>query len=143
MAPHQATLDGVQAPEPPPDALPKVAALGRLVQAARLYTATDGMPHISALIQQQRHGHPQALPLLAEYAYPDLGCPSATAMAAADKARQMRAGAHVAVLGYGIEPARQQGLDVFRITRVLDIWLTDELGHPLGTTAPQPAAQEA
>ncbi|WP_428421921.1 hypothetical protein [Methylibium sp.] len=133
LAAAQAALAGmppVQAPAQP-DVLPKVGALGVLLRDAQVYTCTNGLPRISALVQQHAATHPKAPPLLVELAYPDLGCPNATHQAASTKAHQLRAGVQVVALGYGIEPAMQRGESVLRLINVIDLWAVDADGRPL------------
>lgn len=121
----QGTLDGVEAVQTSAhaDQLAKVAVLGKLIHGALVREHADGKVCVEVLVDQHVEHHPRALPVFAEFPYPDQGCADATLSAARKKAAQLPAGAEVMFLGRGIELGRHESRDVFRIIHVdgLDI----------------------
>jgi hypothetical protein len=127
---EQGTLEGmpvVQAPALGERAI-KVALLGELLHQAVVRATHHGAVKLEVVIRQQLEHHPRALPLLAVMTVPDLGSFHATHCAAQDRAAHMREGTEVVVLGRGLELARHEGTDVFRLIHVDGINLTSHEG---------------
>lgn len=139
-ASSQATLEGMPSSQAPaqPDHLPRLAVHGVLLGDAQVRTCTNGLPRITALLQQHAGRHPKAAPLLIELGYPDLGCPNSTHQAAIAKAHLLRAGADAIALGHGIEASTHRGEPVLRLINVLDLWAIDKEGAPLVVAGHQP-----
>jgi hypothetical protein len=115
----QASLDGMPAPQP--DHEPKFAICGLLREAPRVFTATDGGVHLQVIVQQHLQKHPEAGPVVAEFVYPDQGCPNTTALAAHDKAKRLAAAREVIVLGTGLMPHHHQGERALRLVHCIGL----------------------
>jgi hypothetical protein len=67
------------------------------------------------VLQQHLQQHPEAGPIVAEYVYPDQGCPNTTSMAAHDKAKRLAAAREVIVVGHGLTPHHHHGERALRL----------------------------
>ncbi len=117
---------------PPADQPARFAVMGLLRERARVYTQPNGRVQLQVCITQHLAAHPAARPVLATYAFPDLGCPNTTALAARAKAAAMVAGAEVVALGSALYPGEYHG-EPFLV-------LADVAGIALQSPPPPPTA---
>lgn len=127
----QATLDGmpepVQAPAPLGLEACDFGAIGRLLAPAYVHTTRHHEVQLVVLIEQRIEHHPQALPLLAIYTWPDAGCFDATHAEATRAAALMPAGETVGAFGTGCETGTHQGKPVLKLIRCRSVKRTAEL----------------
>lgn len=109
--PQQASIAGIP---PAVDQVPRFAIQGDL-RACELRHTTDGKVILQVLIEQRLQANQHAHPVLAEWIYPDLGCPNATAQAAHSRAAALRQSREVIAVGCGIELVRHHGEPVLHL----------------------------
>ena len=101
-----------------------------------------GLRLVEVLLQQHIEHHPQAAPLFAALAMPDLGSVASRFDAARTIAQHLPAGTLAIVTGQGLEPGHQAGQPVLRVIRTNSI---KPLGQQLvdesraGALQPDPA----
>lgn len=126
---EQGTLEGMPVVQAPAQGehLIKAALLGHLLHPAVVRAPHNDIVKLEVLFQQQLEHHPRALPVLAVMTVPDLGSFDATYSEAQARVNHMHEGTEVVVLGRGLELARHEGMDVFRVIHVDGINFTSFL----------------
>lgn len=137
-APVQTPAQAAAAADAPADELPKLAVMGHLAAPACVRHTADGAVIVEALVLQQVHHHPRALPVLASHHMADRGCFADTHDAAMALAARLLAGVEVMCTGRGLEIRHHQGREVLRFIHSDAIAATDALlaSHQPGGTAP-------
>jgi hypothetical protein len=123
---EQPTLAGI---EPPPLAEQPVhfAVMGLLREDARVFARPGCITVLRVVVAQHLQQHPEARHIVADYVYPDLGCPNATAAAAHDKAGRLAMHDEVVLRGTGLEPCLLHGERVLRLIHCIGIERADSI----------------
>lgn len=120
MTGEQATLAGI---EPPPAAQPslgadggvKVCFMGTPVEPVKVTHNHEGRVRLVALLRQDIEHHPRAVPVLAKYTVPELGCFDATYQYAVRRAAELSAAGEILAIGQGVELGQHEGHQVLRL----------------------------
>ena len=123
----QATLEGIAPPPTAPDSTLRLAVRGLLLADAQVRHLTNGDAVLICVLRQHLQHHPLARHLMATLTYPAHGAEVVAHQAAYSKARALRAGVEVVVVGSGLEPHLHEGEPVLRFISVEAIKPADDI----------------